>query len=224
VRDLALRKSSAISAPDVDRSPARALLDVFRVGVIIVDQRCRILDANDAGERVLRARDGLQRNGAELCASSARWTRPLRDLVACTARAERVQRVVETLVLPRPSGARALQLLLIALAPDGSDRENGRVKVALFVSDPDAALELPEAQVRRLFGLTQAEAHIAAQLAGGASPREIAAHGGVQINTIRCQLKQIYSKTGARGQRDLVRLLLTGPLVLDLRRRASNYS
>jgi len=50
----------------------------------------------------------------------------------------------------------------------------------------------------------------------GATPGEIADRTGVQINTIRCQLKQIYAKTGARRQADLVRLLLTGPLALDL--------
>jgi DNA-binding CsgD family transcriptional regulator len=67
---------------------------------------------------------------------------------------------------------------------------------------------------QRLLGLTEAEAKIAVALARGVPLPEIARRMGVQDNTVRWHLKQIYTKTGTHGQVDLVRLLLTGPSLL----------
>jgi DNA-binding CsgD family transcriptional regulator len=97
----------------------------------------------------------------------------------------------------------------------GGSSVGGCRTVALFVSDPDEAPQLSEERIRKLLGLTRAEAHVAAQLAAGACTQEIADRAGVQVNTVRCQLKQIYAKTETRSQADLIRLILTGPSVLD---------
>ena len=45
-------------------------------------------------------------------------------------------------------------------------------------------------------------------LSDGRAPREIAEKVGVTDNTVRSQIKSIFSKTGVRRQSDLVRLLL----------------
>jgi DNA-binding CsgD family transcriptional regulator len=78
----------------------------------------------------------------------------------------------------------------------------------VFVSDPERTPEIPAARLSRLYDLTPAEAQLAQQLAGGLDLREIAATSNRTMNTVRTQLKQVFRKTGARRQADLVRLML----------------
>jgi DNA-binding CsgD family transcriptional regulator len=66
---------------------------------------------------------------------------------------------------------------------------------------PDPALLV------RAFGLTPAEARLAAMIAGGRSPEQAADALGVTESTARNQLKSVFAKTGAHRQGELVALL-----------------
>lgn len=59
----------------------------------------------------------------------------------------------------------------------------------------------------RRFGLTAAESRLAAQLLRGLRVSDAAVELGVTPNTARSYLKNIFAKTGARRQADLLRLL-----------------
>lgn len=66
-------------------------------------------------------------------------------------------------------------------------------------------------QVRSLeerYGLTHAEARVAARLGRGLAVKEIAAELHVGVETVRTHLKRVYAKTGTRRQAELVRLVL----------------
>jgi DNA-binding CsgD family transcriptional regulator len=71
--------------------------------------------------------------------------------------------------------------------------------------EPSSVLEL-----QRRHGLTRMEARVTARLADGLSVKDIAAALRIRVSTVRTHLKSAYSKTGARGQTDLIRLVLTG--------------
>jgi len=60
-----------------------------------------------------------------------------------------------------------------------------------------------------LFGLSPAEARVAAALMTGKSLANIAAAYGVQITTVRTQLRSVLRKVGVKRQFDLVRMLLS---------------
>lgn len=69
-------------------------------------------------------------------------------------------------------------------------------------------------RMRRLYGLTEAEARVMAALTMGRTVEEIARDNGVRTSTVRAQVRTIFEKTGVNRQTDLVRLGLTGaPLV-----------
>lgn len=69
--------------------------------------------------------------------------------------------------------------------------------------------DLPKAaRLRAQFGLTKAEARLAAALADGCSPAQAASEFDVKLTTIRSQLQQIFAKTGTSRQAELVALLL----------------
>jgi DNA-binding NarL/FixJ family response regulator len=61
--------------------------------------------------------------------------------------------------------------------------------------------------LRRLFGLTPAEAEVACALYGGATKSAVAAMRGLKESTIKTQVDSILLKTGTANLRDLERLL-----------------
>ena len=70
-------------------------------------------------------------------------------------------------------------------------------------------------QLVDLFGLLPSEARLAWLLAQATSIAEAAAALGLTIETARNYSKKIYAKTGARGQADLVRIVMTSVLALS---------
>jgi len=73
---------------------------------------------------------------------------------------------------------------------------------SVFVADPARTIQ-PGDVLRRLYGLTGAEAALATLLVNGRSPEDAAAELGVSIHTVRTQLKHVLGKTGARRQAEL---------------------
>jgi DNA-binding CsgD family transcriptional regulator len=64
-----------------------------------------------------------------------------------------------------------------------------------------------ETDLAEFFGLSPAEARVAAALLTGKTLAEIAAIFGIRITTVRTQLASILRKVGAERQADLVRIL-----------------
>jgi DNA-binding CsgD family transcriptional regulator len=62
------------------------------------------------------------------------------------------------------------------------------------------------ADLVELFGLSPAEARLAAALMTGKRLAQIAAEFGVRVSTLRTQLRFILKKIGAKRQSDLVRI------------------
>jgi len=64
--------------------------------------------------------------------------------------------------------------------------------------------------LRRLYGLTPAEARLAQALVAGEHLNDIAEHLGITKETARSQLKAVFAKTDTHRQAELVRVLLLG--------------
>ena len=73
---------------------------------------------------------------------------------------------------------------------------------------------LPAGVLTRLYGLTPAEARLAAALVAGQSLVDFATEAEITANTARWTLKQVFAKTDTHRQAELVRRLLTGPAAL----------
>jgi DNA-binding CsgD family transcriptional regulator len=61
--------------------------------------------------------------------------------------------------------------------------------------------------LRTAFGLTRAEAAVAAQLAGGRAREEIAAARGVSLGTVRMQIKRVFAKMNLHREAELFALI-----------------
>lgn len=69
-------------------------------------------------------------------------------------------------------------------------------------------------QLIGLFGLTRSEAGLALRLSRGRTIAQAAMEMGLTLETARNYSKKIYAKTGARGQADLVRIMLASVVAL----------
>lgn len=63
----------------------------------------------------------------------------------------------------------------------------------------------------KLYDLSPAELRVASALLAGSSPEEYAQQAGVTLNTVRSQLKNLFSKTGTHRQSELVAVLSRVP-------------
>ncbi len=77
----------------------------------------------------------------------------------------------------------------------------------LTMSDPEERCADSQTVLRQAFGLTPAEARLAAGLAGGRDLLAMADEKGVSMATARTQLKSIFTKTGTHRQAELVAFL-----------------
>ena len=80
-------------------------------------------------------------------------------------------------------------------------------KLLLVACDPELSPVPPASMLSDMFRLTPAEASVAVGIASGKQLAEIAADGGVKIETVRVHSKAIFSKTGTRGQAELAALV-----------------
>jgi DNA-binding CsgD family transcriptional regulator len=94
---------------------------------------------------------------------------------------------------------------------DGASASELRAFAALTFYHPRSAPPVDEQVLATAFDLSPAECRIALLLAEGLTQKEIAAHVGVQHDTVRKQLQSIFQKTATHRQPDLLRLLLNLP-------------
>ncbi len=200
---------SSFDSAEIPWAYAAEVMDCFRIGVILAGAGGRVLAANRPAHEIASLKDGLEFSGGLLRTALPEETSVLRNSIA-------VGRAPVFLSLSRPSGNRPFSVLVRSLSQDGDPSSSDLPVAAVFVSDPDRPLELDPAGVEDLYGLTPAEATVASLVGVGRPVPEAARRLGVQSNTIRVQLKQVYAKTGARCQSALVYLIMTGPAHLHL--------
>jgi DNA-binding NarL/FixJ family response regulator len=83
--------------------------------------------------------------------------------------------------------------------------------VALFMLDPDVRGGLDEDSLRHVYGLTEAEARVAALIGNGSSVEAVSAALNLPLAAVRAHLEQVLDKTHSERPSDLIRRLLSGP-------------
>ena len=191
------------------------LLDNTRIGVIQLDRRGRIVEANDRALAILRQGGGLyERDGvlrAWLPADNTRLERLLARALPAFGEAAFSGSTTIRRAPPLP-------ILAVHVSPVGSRREDfGIRRVAALALlrdegrqvriDPDSPMKIDAGLVSAALGLTEAEGRVAALLAEGGMVRDIAAAMGRKESSIRWHLHNIFRKRGISRQAELVRLV-----------------
>jgi DNA-binding CsgD family transcriptional regulator len=211
-----------------------AALDRVPLAVLLCDGLGRAVWMNRLAEMLVRRNDGLRVTSGRLETTAASaLTAQLRRLIDSAARscnaaigngASRAAAVATdddddadeaggVMQLPRRWPLKALSVMVAPLATPARAPnlalDYARPAAMLLISDPDRAVALPADRLARAFGLTAAEARLAAALATGTSLTDYAGTAQITIGTARWYLKQALAKTNSHRQSELVRCVIT---------------
>jgi DNA-binding CsgD family transcriptional regulator len=187
------------------------LLDRNPSAVLLLDEEQRVVYANARATALNHAADGISVATDGVTLQHRRDHDRLRLLAAkvLASAAAGDAAAGGTLRVSRPSGRRPYA---IVVAPVAAGRHAAlsavRPVLCIVIADPDAPMPVAVDCLREALGLTQAEARLAALLAGGMSLRSAGARLGVTYGTARARLADIFRKTSTQRQSELVRLLL----------------
>lgn len=168
-------------------------LDRVGCGGLLLDRSGNVLRFNAVAERCLERHSSVQHP------RDSSWaTRALRQLLGGPVCFEGLTTPV---VLPNVTKRPVIAQLV--LRPDTDSQHS---EAALALVDLNETLRPSAEMFRQMFGLTPAEARLAARLACGASLSEIAEACEVSISTVREQLKAIFTKTHTSRQAEFAAL------------------
>ena len=185
------------------------LLDNTRVGVIHLDRRGRIVEANDRARAILRHGDALTDRGGELCARQPADHARLERLVAGALPTSSAPAVSGSMTLRRASVLLPFVVHVKPVSVRQPDFGTPRVAALVLIVEPGRQPRLDLGLVSETLGLTPAESQVAIWLAQGQTVREIAVATGRTEAAIHYHLHQIYQKRGIARQADLIRLVLS---------------
>jgi DNA-binding CsgD family transcriptional regulator/PAS domain-containing protein len=204
----AIRLSRQLARARQDAADAESALDTLPSAVLLLDRQGRPTFVNRAARRVLDRRDGLRLDQGGLRAASPSVTTRLHQLLLKTASlaAGKALDGGGVLHLPRAAGD-PIVALVVPLPPSSRLAASTGAAVALVLRDPATEPGPSSRRLGALYGLTPAEARLAAHLAGGETPDEAADALGIARETARSQLKAVFAKTDTRRQGELLRKL-----------------
>ena len=186
-----------------------ALLDNTMVGVIALDWRGMMVQANSLARALLRqGNDLLDRDGflhARLAANDARFERLLARVLPRSGG----QPAGGSMTVARSSELPRLALHVIPVDVHDAGFGVGHIAALLLIVDPAAHPCIEPEHVAASLGLTRAEGEVAVALAEGATVRAIAAARHRAESTVHEQVKRIHVKLDISRRADLVRMVLS---------------
>jgi DNA-binding CsgD family transcriptional regulator len=180
-------------------------MEALSLAVFVCDSGGRVRAMSANAEALLAGGEHLRLKDRRLEAIGDADTRALAAMVQGAAFAQQLApcRPPTVLVLRSKSGRDPL-LLEVSSVP-GAIHNFGFGVAALVIARGSRRVERRSAQLASaLYGLTQAEAAVAADLVDGLSPAAIAQRAGVSLHTIRTHIKRILEKADVHSQVEFV--------------------
>jgi DNA-binding CsgD family transcriptional regulator len=194
-----------LDAPPED---ATEILHRLLQGVLLVDAEARVIFANRAAERILRAGRGLLLGHDGLRAEIPAEARRLRRIIADCARPHSGLRGARGHVRVSREHGLPLTVLVVSHRARLAWIDIARPRVILFITDPEAIAIMRQQWLCDAFGLTRAEAAVAVEILETDGLQAVADRRGISLATARTHLAHLFDKTGTHRQAELVRLVL----------------
>jgi DNA-binding CsgD family transcriptional regulator len=186
---------------------AEAGLDHVATPAFIVDADGRARRQNTAASELLSRCPKLACHGGVLSVADAAVDASFKRAVRAAARPGGQASVLS---LHGGQGAGQIdksELVVAPLQPRAGASWNEPLALVV-ITQPGDDPETIAWRLRALYGLSAAEARVAAGIALGRTVEEVAAENGVKEVTLRTQLRAVFHKTGTKRQAELVRLAL----------------
>ena len=196
------------------RSPiTRGRLDHVATGIVFTYGDGRVVETNDAGERILRIGDGLTMRNGHIGARRGFETTKLTHLIAKAGASKEAGSSAGCLLITRGADHSPY---VVRVAPVSAGLAGYDPPMAMLLVSAADQNRVSERELAELYGLSPAESRIAVALAHGKRMTDLTGELGVRITTLRTQLSSILKKCEVERQSDLVRLVLSIPAVHPL--------
>jgi DNA-binding CsgD family transcriptional regulator len=206
----ALQLRHQLCEADVAARNSADLLNSLNVGVVLLNERNECVFVSRKAESLCALNDGLFIRQAKLGAHRPDDHQTLGRLIerATAVATGKTTMPCGVATIARRAGP-ALEVSALALSPHAPLLELVSAQVAVaavFIRAPDEeSSSLPDI-LMTTYGLTGAEARLCSQLFDGCSLADAAERNRVSRETVRVQLRSIFSKSQVRRQSDLLRL------------------
>ena len=178
-------------------------------GWLIVDANCQILDSTQNISGILQRTNVIGRGRHNHLTFSS------------SILEKEVSQLVKDISIGKVTRPKAINLsrdpwmdILVTQTPKSGLSPGSNAAAIVYVSGDRHSQRNRREQLVDLFGLLPSEARLAWELAQGRTIAEAATELNLTLETARNYSKKIYSKTGARGQVELVRIILTSVLAI----------
>jgi DNA-binding CsgD family transcriptional regulator len=217
--------SEHLARVDLVNRIAFEALDGLSIGILLVDERAWLIHANATARRIIDMEDGISLQNGMLTLNATDENAALRRAVWDAVGKARTGHIPpgEAIAVSRRSGSEPFPALVATLWGNHLRYGLGRLDKPLavvFVTIPEEPQEAPAELLRRLFGLTLAEARLCERLVLGRSVEAAAKDLSIATDTARVHLKRVFDKTGVSRQAELVAKILATPVWVHHRGRS----
>jgi DNA-binding CsgD family transcriptional regulator/PAS domain-containing protein len=198
-----------LEVAQVHQNTLAATVEHMSSGVVLLDERGRIVEANSLAQKFLRTGTCLRRKS-----DGSLWLRePAGSLFSqwvCSGRPP--DNYTDSLLhIPRPAAAPLS--ILVANVPRGEFAwiHGTAPSWIVLIFDPDQRAFASVEMLACDLGLSERESEVVALLVVGYDMAFISKRLNISVHTSRSHLKSVFAKTGARSQNQLLARVLLGP-------------
>lgn len=174
--------------------------EAMGAALVIIDSSGRVGAVNRRAEALLSADFGVRNN--RLFANHGESQLKLDELAGAATRRTDLQPLA-SLVIHRSAGQAPILVRPVRVRGIGLDNLPG-ARILLTLVETGRPPLVAEQELRILFGLSAAEANVAALLAAGKDVQDIASLRGVAVGTIRAQIRRLFEKIDVRRIGELI--------------------
>ena len=180
------------------------MLENRHAGIIQLDRRGRILEANDEARNLLLKREGLRDEKGVLVAEDQAENAELQRLLSAALPPFGLQGAGGSIKIARRKARLPLVLDIHPVRGMGGDHPAWQVRALVLIVDLEAGLRVNADLAGAVLGLTPAETRVAVGLTTGQSVSGVAGKLGCAESTVKTHLKSIYRKLEINKQTELV--------------------
>ncbi len=183
-------------------------VSLMNKGLVVADANALIHWCNPAAEAILTSGDGISRVDGRLRASRVFETSNLMALLRSAAAGRR-----GVMLIGLGSEKHPIGLSVTRMAAQQAGRHGGPLLI-VAIKEIGRQIDVLAGRLGELFGLTAAEERLAILLLNGHTLQSAAAASNKTLATVKTQLHSMLKKTGARGQAELINVLLSLPSLI----------
>lgn len=209
-----LRLARQINSLRIGHKALEQSLNRYSIPFAVADHRGTIRYLSSEAKAIIDETEGLRVQDGKLAPEGYRPSGRLRRLLSeCCRRSGDHGFGAGGIVSIDRAGLPPLHCLVSPspahLTADMLWQGEGSPLAVIYFQDPCAQRHIDENLLAQMFELSDAESAVAADIARGRSPEEIASTRSSSIHTVRTQLKAVLRKTGCRRQSELTNVIVT---------------